>query len=283
MIKVLRSGAYSSIQDLGRFNFRTYGVPVSGAMDASSAKRANGLLQNTEEAAVLEIMMLGPKLEFLENTNVVITGGNGDITINSQPVSINRRIKIVKGDILDIGRVSIGNCMYLAVQGGFNSEEILGSRSYFNGVGLPSRIKKGDLLPIIEGYCNDVNHNAKIKPLPFQSKNIEVFRGPEYDKLSEYQKQILINEEFTIGAYNRMGYYLNEKVPNELEGILTGPVIPGTIQLTPSGTLIILMNDAQTTGGYPRVLVLSEVARYRLAQKKSQEPIKFMLLCQKNN
>ena len=64
MIKVLRSGLHSSIQDLGRFNYRKYGVPVSGAIDAIAAKRANVLLQNTPEAAVLEVIILGPKLEF---------------------------------------------------------------------------------------------------------------------------------------------------------------------------------------------------------------------------
>ena len=282
MIKVLRSGLYSSIQDLGRFNYRKYGVPVSGAMDSFAAKRANSLLQNVPEAAVLEIMMLGPKLKFLVNTNIVITGGQGNMTINDQPVSINRVITIAKEDILDIGRITIGAYVYLAVLGGFDSEIIYGSRSYFSGVGLPNIIKKGDLLPITEGGGIAINHNAKIRSLPLQGKEIEVFQGPEYHKLSAPQKQLLLTKEFTIGPHNRMGYYLNEKISHQIEGILTGPVIPGTVQLTPSGTMIILMNDAQTTGGYPRILVLSEAARYRLSQKKSQQPIKFTLLCQKN-
>ena len=216
-------------------------------------------------------------------TNIAISGGDGQILINDEQVAINCVIEIHKGDILDIGPIKLGACVCIAVKGGIKSETVLGSRSYFNGMGLPIALVTGTLLAIDE-YVGDVptNHNARIKPLGFEDLEIMVYTGPEYHKLNEIQMEMITTKAFTIGAHNRMGYFLNELVENNLEGILTGPVLPGTVQLTPSGTLIILMNDAQTTGGYPRILVLSEASRYRLAQKKSKEAIKFTLLCQKD-
>ena len=101
---------------------------------------------------------------------------------------------------------------------------------------------------------------------------------PEFDRLSEKQKQQIENGEFKVSKNNnRMAYQLEPMVENDLEPILSAPVLPGTVQLTPNGNLIVLTRDCQTTGGYPRVLQLMESAINMLAQKTTGNTLKFRL------
>ena len=90
--------------------------------------------------------------------------------------------------------------------------------------------------------------------------------------MSKTEQELLIETQFTISNdNNRVGYRLKEVFKNQLKPILTSGVLPGTVQLTPSGELIILMRDCQVTGGYPRVLQLTEEAINILAQKRSSQ------------
>ena len=112
----------------------------------------------------------------------------------------------------------------------------------------------------------------------FESQMITCSKGPEFDSLSASQKEVFANQSFTISNDNsRMGYRLNEVFENALPSILTSSALPGTVQLTPSGKLIILMRDCQVTGGYPRVLQLTNTAINQLAQKKTNDTFQFVL------
>ncbi len=127
------------------------------------------------------------------------------------------------------------------------------------------------------------NHNKNYSVVKFQeetpSEVIKTFQGPEYELLSVSEKNMLEKSHFSIGSdSNRMGIQLEGQVANDLKPIITSPVLPGTVQLTPSGTLIVLMRDCQTTGGYPRVLQLSEDGINALAQKLPGEKVKFQIL-----
>ena len=117
------------------------------------------------------------------------------------------------------------------------------------------------------------------KSLNLNTLEIEVFKGPEFDMLSDLEKEELFIRYFSISNNNnRMACQLNEIFENKLQPIITSLVIPGTVQLTPSGKLIILMRDCQATGGYPRVLQLSEIAINVLSQKFTNDKIQFKLL-----
>jgi allophanate hydrolase subunit 2 len=117
---------------------------------------------------------------------------------------------------------------------------------------------------------------VKINNSHFRSKEISCFKGPEFELLTVYQQKQIVEKVFTnSNDNNRMGYRLNETIPNNLSAILTSAVIPGTVQLTPSGKLIILMRDCQVTGGYPRVLQLTESAICKLSQKTTHQIIQF--------
>ncbi|MDX1365873.1 MAG: allophanate hydrolase subunit 2 family protein, partial [Arenibacter latericius] len=109
-------------------------------------------------------------------------------------------------------------------------------------------------------------------------ESLKVYRGPEFDELTDKQLEELFTKEFSVAKENnRMAYQLNETIDGSNLSMLTSATLPGTIQLTPSGKLIVLMKDGQTTGGYPRILQLAEKAIDILSQKKSGDSIRFSL------
>lgn len=280
MLKVLSPGIYSTIQDFGRFRYQKYGVPYSGVMDKQAASYANIILGNLIENSVLEITMQGPKLQFNCNTSICISGANMSPKLNNKSVLNNEYISINKGDILSFGKLNKGFRTYLAVLGGFKTENVMQSYSMYQGITRKLRIEKGDILEI-ENHDKCIKNSyasLKVKDSYITSKEIEVYKGPEYDKLSEVQMEFLSNADFTISKdNNRMAYQLNETLENTLEPIITSLVKPGTVQLTPSGKLIVLMRDCQTTGGYPRVLQLKESSINTLAQKFTGQTVSFSL------
>lgn len=279
-MEVLHPGLFSSIQDLGRFGFMEYGVPVSGAMDSNAFRVANLLLKNPKDAAVLEITQMGPRLSFSEETQIAVTGAHLSPAINGQPIENNKAYTIFKDQILSFKKRIYGCRSYLAVKGGFRSEKVLNSRSWYDGLTGYLKIEKGMKIPYESGGDSFPDNYSGIKtPDYINSKIVEAFQGPEFENLSEAQRRRLFNDEFSLDQNNnRMGIQFGELLENSLEPILTGPVLPGTVQLTPSGKLIALMRDGQTTGGYPRILQLSENGLNTLAQKVTGEKIRFDLL-----
>lgn len=278
MLRLLKSGFYTSVQDKGRFGYRDMGVPVSGAMDNLAISKANGLLENKEDAAVLEITMTGPTIEFEENTYIALAGAPMSATLNNQPI-INYKIhKVVAGDILSYGRLENGFRSYLAVKSGLKTDKILGSRSFSKGVTNVFYLKDRSVIP----YTPCSSFNPKISEIKidgyFDETILEVAKGPEYGMLEDRQLEKIFGT-FTIAKENnRMAYQLEESIEGHNKSMLTSATLTGTVQFTPSGKLIILMKDGQTTGGYPRILQLTDMAISILAQKKFGDSISFKLI-----
>lgn len=269
MLKVLKSGFYTTIQDSGRFGYRNKGVPISGAMDMVSVSRLNTLLENDKNAAALEITMTGPTLLFQNNTYMALAGAWLSPTLNNEPIDNYKVYKVAKGDILSYGRLEKGFRSYLAVKNGFNAPSILGSKSQY--------------FPLTETKCvsdfDELDFNAcdsfipKISELKMDTyldfNILEVNKGPEFEILNDKQLRELFSKKFSISKENnRMAYQLEETIEGHSYGLLTSATQPGTVQLTPAGKLIVLMKDGQTTGGYPRILQLTNEAINVLAQKK---------------
>jgi len=276
MIKVLNAGIYCSVQDQGRIGFAKKGIPQGGSLDSYSAELANALLKNSPTNAVIEITYGLGKFEFTYDTYICMTGGNFSPKLNMTSIRMNRVYEVNKNDVLSFGKRNYGARVYLAVQGGIQSDVVLQSRSFASGI-TQLRLEKGDELSIkaMETYVEDAFSKVKVYKEHFEATDLECFPGPEFDQLNETQKQQLF-EAFTISEdNNRVGYRLNEPIENNLQSILTSAVLPGTVQLTPSGKLIVLMKDCQVTGGYPRVLQLSEVAISRLSQKVAGDAVRF--------
>lgn len=281
MIKVLKPGLFSTIQDLGRFGVQEWGVPYSGIMDRQAGKIANALLNNSEESAVLEMTITGATLQFKCQTLICLAGANMSPKLNDVLITNYKVIKVQPEDILSFGKLKNGFRTYLAVLGGFRSEICLRSRSMYNGITKQFQVKKGDGLEISLFDNLSFHKNASLKGSNdyLNAIEIKVFSGPEFNLLSNEQQNTLLSTPFTISNHNnRMAYQLNEIIENSLQAIITSPVMPGTVQLTPSGKLIVLMRDCQTTGGYPRVLQLSTSAINSLAQKYTSQTIIFKMI-----
>ncbi len=281
MVEVLKSGFYSTIQDLGRFGVQHYGVPFSGVMDRYSSSIANSILGNANNDAVLEVTMTGPTLHFNSKTVICISGADMSPELNSKPISLNTRIEIKENDVLSFGKLHSGFRCYLAVSGGFQTKTVLNSRSMYQYITSKIRLQKGDKLSIksIQDTILIQKKSIKIDVAYFSSNVIEVTKGSEFDLLSKEQQKLLFEKTFTISkANNRMAYVLEESFQNSLQPIITSLVLPGTVQLTPSGKLIILMRDCQTTGGYPRILQLIEPSVNVLSQKLTGKCIIFRLM-----
>lgn len=278
MIKVLSAGLVTILQDQGRFGSRSMGVPISGTMDGHSAKLANALVGNASEAAVVECVLMGPKLLFKENALIAITGAHFQPAIDGKPVQLNKSIKVPKGTILNLGSAVNGMYGYISIQGGFVSETILGSQSFYKGITKKATLEKEDVLEFNTASKFSEVPKVNLEPFDFDQQIIEVFAGPEFKKLSASQQNLLLQSDYKIASQsNRMATVFEGESGVGVSEILTAPVQPGTVQITPSGKLIILMRDAQTTGGYGRIFQLSEKAIHQLSQQRPGTSISFRL------
>ena len=250
-------------------------------MDKYSAILANKLLNNDEDLPVLEITMTGPKIMFEDHTLFVLTGADLSPELNGEPIQMNHAYSVRTSDVLSFGKMNMGVRTYLGVKGGFLTDKVMGSYSMYDGITQKSTVKKGDRLriPSYESELEITTSKLKVKPSHFTTKKLEVTKGPEYNRLTKKQRDKLFSMTFKIDPLcNRMGYQLKNKFPalknNE---IITSITIPGTVQITPSGKLIVMMRDCPTTGGYARILQLTDMAINQLAQKKENDRFKFDL------
>lgn len=278
MIKVLHPGLYCSLQDGGRYGFRKYGVPLSGYMDRFSAELANSLVGNKKGTVLFEFTNPGPIFHFSKATKIALTGASFEYLLNGEAIEMNSPIEVAAESTLQCGRASDGVWGYVSVQGGLISERVMGSQSYYSGITQVSRISKGDSFNLMSSDEVMDSGSEKIADLKKMksTKKIQVFKGPEFELLSEIARNTLFESMFSVSPQsNRMAYLLEHSLELTAPEILTAPVQPGTVQLTPSGKVVVLMRDAQTTGGYARILQLSELAINLLSQKRAGSSVRF--------
>jgi len=276
VLKVHHPGFYTSIQDLGRFGYRHLGVPVSGATDQKAAKRSNALLENEPNDAVLEITMNGPGLEFTEPTYIVLCGAPLEAFLDGVPLEMNQVYQVTAGAMFTSGHVREGLRAYLSVKGGFQSDVKLGSRSQFYPITPGNTLKKHGQIP----YTPNTDFAPKLLKInpetPSKDIGVLVSPGPEYELFGkDYINQLFINTFQISKNHNRMACQLEPSLPAHQIRIITSATLPGTVQITPSGRLIILLRDGQTTGGYPRILQLDANSQDRLGQKQFGDVLRF--------
>ncbi|PHR49807.1 MAG: allophanate hydrolase [Fluviicola sp.] len=278
MIEVIKQGLRSSLQDEGRFGYRDQGVPLSGAMDHYAFHLGNHLLGNEKGTVVIEMMLQGPELYFTKSTYIAITGAPFEARLNGKAIPHLSRVFVPAGSNLKFKPPKYGVFGYIAVQGGIKMKPILNSLSYYPKVADDFLLSKGQKLEIKQ-HSKKGGSNAKVgSQLENSDKTIDVYPGPEFHLLSRENQKDLTVANFKIGLNSsRMGYEIKHTMQLQAKEIITSPVQPGTVQLTPSGNLICLMRDAQTTGGYARVFQLSENAINKISQKRNGEEIKFKI------
>ncbi len=270
-MKVIKAGLYTSVQDMGRSAYAGWGVPMSGCMDRNAAQLANRLVGNPVEAAVLECTMMGPELEFEHSGYIAIAGAEFELYLNGELISTHTAYKVMAGDHLVFGKLVKGLRGYLAIAGGFQSAKVLESRSYYIPITSQGRVKEKDMIPYEERQRIRPSEALKsMERTPLETQIIEAGKGPEYDWLSDAQKTALESIWFAVSnRNNRMAYQLEPNLGAFKKNRITCPVVPGTVQMTPEGSLFVLMRDGQTTGGYPRVLQIAENSLNALSQLRT--------------
>lgn len=291
-IKVLKTGIFASLQDLGRIGYQRFGVPFGGAMDKHAAAVANLLCGNDRNDAVIECTLQGASFLFLEDHVVAFSGGGSIVKSGNEELPLHKAIYIPAGKILELQYASSGCRMYMAIAGGFESDLIMGSRSTYVPANAGRALQPGDIVQTNDLSDLSLNiikkiHSADIRVAKWGSvelliaekhDTIRVMKGPEWNWFSvEAHKQFLQQEYILSSLSDRMGYRMEGKVleiSHQQEMISTAVTI-GTIQVVHGGMPLLLMADAQTTGGYPRIAQVIEADLSYCAQKRPGDRIKF--------
>ena len=253
LLRVLSTGVGLSLQGPPRLCYRRYGVSPAGPLDAPSLADANRLLLNPPDGLGLEIL-LGPcSLEVLADTWLAHAG-----SLACAPLPSPQAAFFPAGTILRFGYQGLGNLSYLVASGGFAAEAVFGSPSTHAPSCLGPQIQeKTELM----GFPDPDLFSASIlrRTLPASTSSPSLLRlspGPHLSILPD--PAALTAHPFTISPRSsRAGFRLSEKVPpREKCSLPSFPVVPGCIQLTPDGTLIVCLPDGPTVGGYPVVAIL---------------------------
>jgi antagonist of KipI len=280
LLRVLRAGLMTTVQDLGRPGFGHLGVPLGGAMDRLSHRLANRLVGNSDSAAALEMTMRGDEFEFLADSVAAVCGANMQPQLETpdgrcHPFPCQRPVKIRRGSLLRFGGVTRGCRAILAVAGGINVPEVLGSRATlmrgawggFHG----RRLEAGDELWAGDGNFKQLSHvgdidaclrlrwEVRLQWLPGRADTVLRFLpGTHFGGLTAAARELLPGQRFEVRSESdRMGYRLRGPGLELLNGgdgqLKSAAVVPGTLQLPHDGQLVLLMADCAPTGGYPRI------------------------------
>ncbi len=281
-ITIIKPGIHSSLQNLGRWGLQAFGIPIGGAMDSESAITANRLCGNDDNANVIECTLHGLVIEFDELTTFAVTGGGCRLQINGEEVPFNRMIKVVPGSQLKTLPFEKGCRSYFATPGGWkgNAGQVLNVGQILSTENIPAPHLAASIVIGNDGFGIG-NWKAPEIELPsiHSTTNIHMLPGPEWDDFTEESKKAFTESTFIVSpSSDRMGYRLNGtalKLKKEHELIST-PVTRGIIQVTNNGDPIVLMADAQTIGGYPRIARVSGSDISLLAQCRPGSKIKFI-------
>ncbi len=285
-IEVVEGGLFTSVQDLGRYGYQRYGVPVSGAMDPYSLRLANILLGNPEGAAALEITLVGPKLKFLANTTIALGGADLAPRLNGSPVPPWQSFRVAKGSLLTFDGPRSGVKSYLAVPGGIDVPVVMGSRSTYSQGSLGGHegrsLKPGDRISVLRkdagSYPNSATIPRSLVPGREHDFRIRVVMGPQADAFTPEGIAVFFSSTYTVSQKsNRIGYRLQGPAVDHLKSadIISDGVTFGAVQITGDGLPVVLMADRGTTGGYTKIGAVISVDIGELAQTLPGDHITF--------
>ncbi|OEF95629.1 biotin-dependent carboxyltransferase family protein [Desulfuribacillus alkaliarsenatis] len=301
-----KAGLYDTLQDNGRYGYRSKGVPVSGAMDNYSYTIGNLLLGNYRNDPSIEITMVGPTISFSQPTEIVITGADFRAMINEKPAKLWQRIKIQAEDILTFSQAKQGCRAYLAVKGGFQVPQVLGSVATYTKAKLGGlagkRLQVGDKICYRSSNNSKASNNSFKKAFNYQERNyhslsyklrpniniqdveLRVILGPQQQYFAEESVQALLSNSYQVTKdIDRMGIRLQGKPlefkasPHQAGGqeIITDAVAYGAIQVPANGQPVILGVDSQTTGGYAKIACVISADLPKVAQLRHLQHVYF--------
>lgn len=288
IFKVIAPGFLTTVQDEGRRGFQHVGVPVAGALDRNGFMLANALVGNPQNTACLEVMGSGPELEVIcDSARVALVGGGGglDIRGREQPlIPSGQTVRLTKGEIARVKLAGDAFCSYLAIEGGFEVPLCLNSKSTYTRASFGGyegrQLQAGDIL---NGNKDDVAAREEVtlnepRDLRF-AQPIRVVLGPQDDFFTEAAIQEFLSGTYTITpASDRMGFRLDGPLLEHKGGnfnIVSDGIVGGSIQVPGSKLPIILLADAQTAGGYPKIATVISADLPLLGVRGSGRTIRF--------
>lgn len=286
-------GLQTTLQDDGRGSFMAYGVSRGGAMDQEALRAVNLLLANEPFETGLEITLIGPELSLEADRWIALGGADIEAYLDDQRIPMWQPVFVRAGQRLRLGKVRGGARAYMAIDGGFHIEELLGGcgtdlRSGFGG-GTGRALKAGDGVPLGISKLAPVSEHHVIAPImpcfslrsPKKTDVLRVLPGLEFEEFATDQVQEFISETYEVGIYSdRMGIRLKGKsiISHRESEMISAGVTFGTVQIPADGQPILLGADAQTTGGYPRIAQVVEADLCIIGQLKPGDTVRFVFV-----
>ncbi len=290
---IIKAGILDSIQDEGRYGYQESGINPGGAMDIFAARLANCLLGKPMNTPVIEFHFPAPVISFSKAAVFCLTGADFCAAIDDEEIQINHPILINKNAVLKFKKNKRGVRCYLSLLNDLKADSWLHSYSTNMKAGVGGSwgraLKNGDIISFdaINALHSLIVESA-FKVLPWKAQpeehtrvdKIEVIAGSEWSWLDEANQQTLLSTGFKItNTADRMGYRLSGTalLVKESKQLVSSAVTFGTLQLLPSGQLILLMVDHQTTGGYPKIANVISAHLPYLAQMNSGDVLSFAI------
>ena len=274
-IRILRAGLQTTIQATPRLGLRHLGVPQSGPADPLAMALANHLVGNSLLAPALEATLTGVELEFETETWFALAGAQSDARLHGRAIEFYVTQHAEAGQVLRIGAAEAGARVYVAVDGGFAGDDVLGSQSTYLPAAFGGHegraLEDGDqlLMRPTGGHFPEIVTPPEFRPPISDSWALRCCDGGDLDKLDTSSRALLFDSNFVVGnRADRMGLQLEGPSiqPTSAGRLPSAPVFPGCVQCPENGTPFLLSVDAQTTGGYPRVAQVCRTDRHLLGQ-----------------
>ncbi len=281
-IRIIEPGIQTTAQDLGRWGLMRYGIPTAGAMDQRSFVMGNLLVRNPDNAAALETTLQGLKVQALTRVAIAITGADLDPWVNDQPAPQWTAFTVREGDVLHFKRRKKGLRAYVAVRGGIDVPEVLGSRSTYVRGRMGAILRAGENLSIGPAEL-DTSENVLTVPQEYRpdfnrTDPIRVLMGPQDDYYTPRGIDTFLNSTYRISPQCDRQAFRTEGPAIEIAkgpGIISDPIPPGAIQVPGDGKPIVLLRDSQVTGGYAKIAIVARVEMDFLGQMMPGDSIRF--------
>ncbi|GLY67895.1 biotin-dependent carboxyltransferase family protein [Amycolatopsis taiwanensis] len=293
-IEVRKPGLSTTIQDTGRSGYYDVGIPPSGALDQYSLMVANRLVGNDPSAAALECTYLGPELQFTEDAVVAVAGAELPPKVNGEERQVWESFAVKAGDVLDFGYVRRGARAYLAVSGGIDVPQVLGSRSTYglgNLGGLSGGpLVAGDVLPVGAGQGTPGRSlPEELRPVMAKEIELRVVMGLYDHVLAEAGRKNFLSTTWTLTPVaDRVGFRYQggelemvSRTPpfgagQDPSNIVDAPYPIGSIQVPGGVEPIILHRDAVSGGGYMMIATVISVDLDAVAQSAPNTQTRFV-------
>ncbi|MBS0223219.1 MAG: biotin-dependent carboxyltransferase family protein [Proteobacteria bacterium] len=295
MIEVIETAPLNSVQDLGRVGMRKFGMSPAGGMDRLALAIANAVLGNPRGAAAIEFQMFPVRLRILADTGIAVTGADCNARLDGRVLPPWWAIPARAGQVLELEGVTKGVRGYMGVAGGIDVPIILGSRSTSlrDGFGgLDGRalaagdvLRSAELVAIASRDAQGFGVQPPSVALAFGTAGpretlLRVIPAAEYPQFDDASQTSFWNAGWTITPRsNRQGYQLAGAAPllrTEALEMRSHAIVPGTIQVPPSGQPIIQLADANSAGGYPKIGVVIDADLWRIAQAAPGQILRFV-------